>query len=251
MDKAYEIAFMTRSPDKRKSRPAARRSNVEDFLRDVAQVRPASAAQGRKGRLVFALDATMSRQPTWDRACRIQGDMFLETAAIGGLTVQLVYFRGYRDCRASAWTDTPERLAELMTGVACRGGMTQIGRVLKHIRKQAKGPDGVDAAVYIGDACEEAADPLCHLAGELGMLGVPLFLFHEGGDPVAGAAFKEMARLSGGAYAPFDSASPGQLRDLLRAVAAYAAGGRAALEDHAGGSDVGQRLLLQMRGPAA
>jgi len=242
---------MTPPEDKDDRTPAARKSDVDAFLHQVSQMRPGAGGRGRKGRLIFALDATMSRQPTWDRACQIQGDMFLETAAIGGLTVQLVYFRGYRECRSSAWTDTPERLAELMTGVACRGGMTQIERVLKHIRKQVESADGVDAAVYIGDACEEAADPLCHLAGELGMLGAPLFMFHEGGDPVAGGAFKEMARLSGGAYAPFDSAAPGQLRDLLRAVAAYAAGGRAALEDHAGGSDAGQRLLSQMRGQGA
>ena len=57
----------------------------------------------------------------------------------------------------------------------------------------------------------------------------PLFLFHEGHDPIAALAFREMARLSGGAYAPFDSSSASQLADLLRAVAVYAAGGRQAL----------------------
>src|SRR3546814_9870581 len=39
---------------------------------------------GRRGRLIFAMDATASREPTWDRACRLQGEMFKETAALGG-----------------------------------------------------------------------------------------------------------------------------------------------------------------------
>jgi len=76
---------------------------------------------------------------------------------------------------------------------------------------------------------EENPDALCHRAGELGLLGVPIFLFHEGGDPIAGRTFREIARLSKGAYCAFDSASAQQLRDLLAAVAAYAAGGRPAL----------------------
>jgi hypothetical protein len=81
---------------------------------------------------------------------------------------------------------------------------------------------------------EEDIDRLCHLAGELGLLGVPVFLFHEGGDPIVRRAFEQLARLSGGAYCPFDSASAQQLRDLLSAVAVYAAGGRKALLDFEG-----------------
>ena len=55
---------------------------------------PAEAGEGR-ARLIFAMDATASREPTWDRACQVQGQMFLETAALGGLEVQLVYYRGF------------------------------------------------------------------------------------------------------------------------------------------------------------
>ena len=40
----------------------------------------------------------------------------------------------------------------------------------------------VDALVFVGDAMEENVDRLCQLAGELGLNGVPIFLFHEGGD---------------------------------------------------------------------
>jgi len=101
---------------------------------------------------------------------------------------------------------------------------------LAHVIREA-GKRKVDAAVFVGDAMEEDIDRLCHLAGELGLLGVPVFLFHEGGDPVVRRAFEQIARLSGGAYCPFDAASAQQLRDLLSAVAVYAAGGRQALLD--------------------
>jgi hypothetical protein len=79
---------------------------------------------------------------------------------------------------------------------------------------------------------EEDVDELCHLAGQLGVLGVPVFMFHEGGDPVANHAFRQIAKLSGGAYCTFDSSSAQQLRELLSAVAVFAAGGRRALADY-------------------
>lgn len=202
---------------------------VADFLNKVSAT-AARKTDGRSGRLVFAMDATASREPTWDRACHIQGEMFSETAALGGLEVQLVYYRGFGECRASRWAANAPELLRLMTGVRCLGGQTQIRKVLAHVIREA-GKRKVDAAVFVGDAMEEDIDRLCHLAGELGLLGVPVFLFHEGGDPVVRRAFEQIARLSGGAYCPFDAASAQQLRDLLSAVAVYAAGGRPALLD--------------------
>ena len=218
-------------------------SEIDRFLVDVRGRAPKSG--GGRGRLVFAMDATMSRQPSWDRALAIQAEMFRATAAIGGLDVQLVYFRGLGECRASKWVGNPEALARLMTSVYCQGGHTQIGRVLRHaLTETAK--KQVNALVYVGDCMEENVDDLCVLAGELGMNRVPIFMFHEGHEPIAGRAFREIARLSSGAYCPFDSASADQLRELLSAVAVYAAGGLAALADH---RDTGsaRRLLEQLK----
>lgn len=217
--------------------PAAGSSplEVESFLRQVAAA-PASVRQGR-GRLVFAMDATASRQPTWDEAARIQADMFLETARLGGLDVQLVYYRGMDECRASKWVREAEELLRLMRSVSCLGGYTQIGRVLQHVLKETERTP-VHAAVFVGDAFEEDADHVCRCAGELGVIGVPVFVFHEGHDFAAGRIFPQIAKLSGGAYCRFDANSPHQLRDLLSAVAVYAAGGRKALLElgkHQGG----------------
>lgn len=224
------------------------RGEVDAFLREL-HARPPAAAQAR-GRLVFAMDATMSRQPTWDRACALQAEMFEETARLAALMVQLVYFRGFRECRASRWAEDARTLAELMTKVDCRGGHTQIGKVLKHIHREGQ-KHKVNAAVYVGDCMEEDIDTLCAKAGELGLLGVPLFMFQEGDDTRAERAFREIARLTNGAFCRFDANSASQLGALLSAVAVYAAGGRKALGDLRNTSgergEVATALLEQMR----
>jgi len=223
------------------------RDEIDLFLDRVKSLGPAVTA-GKRGRLVFALDATMSRQPTWDTAQRLTADMFLAAAQAGGLDIQLMYFRGTNECRASSWVTEAGKLAELMSRIDCRGGHTQIGKVLGHVRKEHKS-QAVQALVFVGDAMEEAIDDLAALAGELGLLGVPVFMFQEGGDPVAEKAFREIARLSRGAYGRFDTGAAHQLAELLRAVAAYAAGGLKALASLSNNQSSGARLLLaQLRG---
>jgi hypothetical protein len=217
---------------------------ISAFLDRVRSMAPVQRKAGERGRLIFAMDATMSRQPTWDRALAIQAEMFAETSKIGGLDVQLVYFRGFHECRASPWVSEPADLARLMTRVDCRGGNTQISRVLKHIRAEV-GKKRVGAVVYVGDCMEENVDELCALAGEIGLLGTPVFMFQEGFDPIAERAFKEIARLTRGAWCRFDAASPRTLRDLLKAAAVYAAGGTQALADYSKRHGEGARLLIE------
>src|SRR6516165_10327393 len=181
-----------------RSLPDAKSSTSEDIAAFVAKARTMSphAASGR-GRLVFALDATMSRQPTWDMACTLQADMFREAASLGSLDIRLVYYRGFNECRATGWISDSAQLARLMSKIDCRGGNTQIGKVLTEARREAVAA-GVRAVVFVGDAMEEKVDDLCAKAGELGMLKVPVFVFQEGHDAVAERAFREIARLTGG-----------------------------------------------------
>ena len=204
--------------------------DVEAFLEQLART-PAPQTGGARGRLIFAMDATASREPTWDRACQLQGEMFKETAALGGLEVQLVYYRGFGECMASKWAASADQLLEAMTGVTCLGGHTQIARVLRHAINETL-QRKVNALVFVGDCMEEDIDALCELAGRLGLLGVPVFVFQEGDDPVATRALPQIARLSGGAWCQFDTGSAQQLRALLSAVAVYAAGGRTALQNY-------------------
>jgi len=217
--------------------------DVEAFLAKLKDL-PTPAPSDGRGRLVLAMDATMSRQPSWDMALAIQGNMFAEAGRVGGLDVQLVYFRGFDECRASKWTADTASLARLMAGIRCAGGKTQILRVLKHLRSEAAAGK-VNACVYIGDALEEPIDELAAVAGEVGLLGVPVFMFQEGHDPAARQGFQEIARLTRGAYFRFGGDAARILRELLAAVAVYAAGGFKALEAHSSARGGAAALLLK------
>lgn len=202
-------------------------AEVEAFLRQVADTPLRPEGSGR-GRLLFAMDATASREPTWDAACHIQAQMFEETRALGGLDVQLCFYRGYREFVASPWVSAPGALLQRMTSVTCAAGYTQVVRVLEHALQESL-RHRVRALVFVGDCMEEKLEAVIEAAGRLGVAGVTAFMFHEGSDPAAAHAFQEVARLTRGAYCRFDSGSARQLRDLLTAAAVFASGGREAL----------------------
>ena len=204
---------------------------------------PCRNDKGGRGRLIFALDATMSRQPTWDLACQLQAAMFEAAAKAGGLEVQLVYFRGHGEARASRWVSDAAALKRLMTGIACHGGLTQIGRVLDHAVRAAPRRRSRRWSTS-ATPWRRTSTASARQAGALGLRNTRAFMFHEGGDPAAARAFREIARLTGGAYLPFDARAAGELRALLAAVGAYAAGGRPALE--AAGTGAARRLLADL-----
>jgi hypothetical protein len=183
--------------------------------------------ENARGRLIFALDATMSRQATWDLAANLQSQMF-DAVAGSNLSVQLVYFRGIDECRASKWTVSSRDLRAVMTTINCRSGHTQIEKILSHVAKEAD-TEPVKATIFVGDACEEKRDQLAPLAAKLGRLRAPMFMFQEGDEQKAAQAFREIAELSGGVYAPFDSGAAARLGELMRAVAMVATGSTAAL----------------------
>jgi len=211
---AGEVAASQKAESGKADRlPEATPSASEDIAAFVAKARAMSPhATGARGRLVFALDATMSRQPTWDMACALQADMFREAAALGSLDIRLVYYRGLNECRATGWISDSAQLAKLMGKIDCRGGNTQIGKVLSEARREAVA-SAVRAVVF----------------------------------DVAEQAFREIARLTGGAWCRFDPGAAAQLRELLRAAAAYAAGGREALRLMSKTGTGAAKLLGQMK----
>jgi hypothetical protein len=215
---------------------------IDQFLQKLAKT-----PSGGGGRLVFALDATASREPTWDHACQLQSEMFEQTRSLGGLSVQLCYYRGYREFHATDWLCNTDRLMQQMNAVRCLGGHTQIARLLSHVRSETR-LKKVQAVIFIGDCVEESVDDLCALAGELGLLQVPVFIFHEGNDSTAERAFRHISQLSGGAYCQFDQHSPQLMRELLGAIAVYASGGHRALENFSQGKSAALlRLTRQLR----
>ncbi|MBV9903676.1 MAG: VWA domain-containing protein [Alphaproteobacteria bacterium] len=210
------------------AKPSSSR-DIDAFLGRAAKL---PTLRDVKGRLIFAIDATMSRQPTWNRATEIQSDMFQVAQGIGGLAVQLVYFRGHGEFRASDWTVSASGLANRMRDVTTRAGFTQLRRVLAHAVEEA-GQHKIGALVYVGDCFEEDRDQAAQEAARLALLGVPAFMFQEGEDPTAGEVFSMIARLTKGVHARFDSGAAKQLRELLMAAAIYATGGAVALREHA------------------
>ena len=221
-------------------------AEIQAFLKNVA-VTPVRSTPAGRGRLLFALDATASREPTWDRASHLQAEMFSAAAEVGGIEMQVAYYRGFREFRATPWLAECGNLLRKMTAVRCLGGQTQIERVLRHAVREHR-RRSIAALVFIGDAVEEDVDLLCEQAGQLGMLGVPAFLFQEGGDPAAMRAFRHIATLTNGAYCRFDASSAATLRDLLMAVAVYAAGGRTALENYSQSADAAVRQITRQLG---
>jgi len=236
---------LARAQDNQSRSATSPRAEIDRFLDQVKALSP-GAKSGRRGRLIFALDATMSRQPTWDQACKLQAEMFREAAAIGGLDIQLVYYRGLVECRTSPWIADPDRLGALMSGIDCRGGQTQIAKILAHARRETENGK-VAVLVFVGDAMEEPLDELCARAGELGLHNVKAFMFQEGHDPTCEQAFREIARLTGGAYCRFAPGAAHELAELLRAAAAYAAGGLKALADLKANTVGVTRLIEQLK----
>lgn len=223
---------------------------AKQFLAQARETTNQRSAQPPAGhaRLIFAMDATASRQPTWDRAMQLQAEMFKATALLGGLNVQLCYFRGYNEFTASPWLQGAEDLEAKMRLVSCLGGYTQIEKVMQHaLTHQNRQP--VRAVVFVGDAVEEDVDQLCHLASKLGQQALPMYIFQEGNDPFASQAFSQLAQCSKGVHLQLTQGSAQALASLLGAVAAWAAGGAPALNRYVADQQTagkGSLLLTQL-----
>ena len=214
----------------RGSSTAMPKASIDALLADVIP---------RRARIVFGVDATASRQPTWDSAAVLQAQMF---HAAGNISAQLVYFRGWNgETRASQWFDNPEALADAMSRITCVAGHTQFEKVLKHAaREHAAKP--IAALILISDSCEEEESALYAAARKL---PVPVFMFQEGRSDFVSGIFGRIAKITGGALAQLDAASAAKLGEMLKAVAVYATGGIKALTAH--GGEAARLLLTQVR----
>ena len=229
-------------PDK-SLQSSGKTTSVDSFLKQVESAPPVKR-NSDQGRLIFAMDATASREHTWESARRLQSDMFTKASLVGGLDIQLMFFRGYGECKSSPWVSDPDVLHRFMKSVRCEAGTTQIERVLKHALKEAR-KKPVHALAYVGDCLEENIDTLGKLAGELQLLNAPLFIFQEGYEPIASAGFAQLAKVSGGVHCRFDINSADQLGKLLNAAAVYASGGKRAVQQYSLTQDKQIQALLE------
>ena len=240
MKEIFKKANKTLNKIKSEQTSISKSSDVQNFLSQVAAIPNTSG----DAHMIFALDATASREETWGVARQLQTEMFLSARSLGGLSLQLCYFKGFAEFFTSRWENNADQIVRIMVGLNCEAGATQIERVLAHAINESR-TRKIKCLVYIGDAMEENVDILSNLAGRLGLLNIPVFMFQERGDPGTRKAFMECARLSGGAYSQFDKASVSHLKELLKAVAVYAAGGYKALKKFSKSSTKEVKLLEQ------
>ena len=89
--------------------------------------------QTARGRIAFVIDATASREPTWDTAAQLQAEMFGEVARFGTLEMQVVYFRGTNEVGASNWSSDARELQHFMGRIRCEGGYTKYVRAFERV----------------------------------------------------------------------------------------------------------------------
>ena len=183
---------------------------------------PTETDTPHRPRLVFAVDATASREPAWAAARQVTDA--LVKALPGELDVALAVHGGSRVHTFTAFTNNAATLRDRAAGVSCQAGMT---RLLPILSASLKHP-GVRVVVYIGDVFEENVVLGRRLADAMGVAGTKLIVLHDTADLSArrdAEVFWDLAKRTGGCVLPFDASAPGRLRDLLSAVAVYAVGG--------------------------
>ena len=99
------------------------------------------------------------------------------------MAVQLCYYRGMAGFHSSQWLTEPGALLDQMSGVSCEAGITQIGRVLRHALDAGSVSQPIRALIFVGDACEEAPEPLLSLAGQCGIKNCRCFCFRKAATP--------------------------------------------------------------------
>jgi len=205
----------------------AERELLNRALADLDHVERVIAEKRERGRVVFALDLTASRERTLEQARIATAAMFDAIKAVGEVALRFVYFRGTNECKASSWNSDPGALCESMLRLTCESGRTQIGRVLRMVLGEKQ---RISAVVFVGDQCEEDSAGLEALAKALGEKSIPIFVFHECADDndrslAAKPVFMLLAQASGGAYLELKADSGAALRETLSTVAAFTAGG--------------------------
>ena len=160
--------------------PSDKRAAIDAFRKRLAD-QAAGVASGQRGRLIFGIDCTASRQHCWEMARQIQIEMFEEAGKAGGLDMQLAIYRG-SEFEASEWVSDARTLAEKMASIACDSGNTQIENILNHALRETE-RRRISALVFVGDYLEEDPGALFAVARQLGQRGLPIFVVSGGRQP--------------------------------------------------------------------
>ena len=188
-------------------------------------------ARAARARLIFALDATASRQPALrtDAACQLQSEMFAEAGKLGRAEIQLVYYRGPNECSHSAWTLDANELARAISRITCEGGHTKIRESPCPCAGRARPRECRGGDLHWRRARRGSIDALRRRRQRTS----PILVFISRGRRSTRGQGLQKARWTDRrrAYEHFDPGAARKLAELLRAVAAFATGGLTALAD--------------------
>jgi len=221
-------------------KPARARPALLSQIRAARLAKPqmgaaAPATAARRPRLVFAVDATASREATWRSAQQITNKMF--GVIPDALDVALAVHGGGDVHTFTAFSADVGEFGKRAAAVTCRSGTTRLGDIMTRTLEAG----GVRVMSYIGDAFEEDVDEVLDLAARFRLRGIQAVMLADGADGDTLAVFEQIAERTGGAVLDFRSGDLDLMGELLAGVASLAIGGRRLLEAQ---TTAGARLLI-------
>ena len=229
---------MTKIVKKTAGQVVAKKSDAFlDKVRAAKVVKPLdrSAVPKKTPRLVFAFDATASREPAWDEARQITDRLFCSLP--GGLDIALAVHGGNTVHTFTPFSSDARSFRDQAAGISCIAGMTRLCTILRRTIDAG----GVKVLLYIGDTYEEDSAEAFALADRCKLHGIRVLILADRADAHALEVFHGIAARTDGAVLDFRAVPLKDMGDVLEAVAALAAGGRKLLE---GKGTKGAQLLL-------
>lgn len=221
------------------------KSDNPDNKRPNRETLAKAVAQSNSPKLLFTMDATISRQTCWSMARELTVGMF--QAVPEGLEIALGYHSGGRVQEITPFSSNYQLFSQQILSVECAAGLTDLNGILS----SSLNFNRLKVIIYIGDCYEENLSQGISLAQKLKLQGTKIFLFHDNGSvgyntAEGKEAFEKIAQANGGAVFSFDSSSPAVVAELLAAIAYYAAKGLEALKQLK--SSGATKLLQAMNG---
>lgn len=182
-------------------------------------------------RLLFTLDATASREGAWNVARKITHSMFEQLP--GELEVSLGWHGGGSLQEITPFSTQSRGFLDKLNSVNCSAGRTALNDLLQECTQIPR----LRALVYIGDCFEENEENAYAIAEQLRIKGIKLFIFHDRSSERYGynvddakRIFANLIDICGGCLLDFNESSANKSKELLDAIAVYAAGGTKLLE---------------------
>jgi len=221
---------------------ADRVKNIRDMIARTKEekAKVQEVLRKQKTNIIFAVDATASREHFWSETIKIQDKMFSTAQKAGAnLHAQLVSYSGETfdgEIHRTPWHNDAHALSDHLRSVRCAPSQTQIEKVFRHALNECCKRD-VHALILVGDSYEENVPTLVRLASQINQKGIKLFMFHDTKTTCTAedtlTVFKKIAKAAEGFYVPFNVGDLAVLGDYLKVVGALATKNKTVI-DHTG-----------------